>query len=235
LSFKVDLHVHTCYSSDCTTTLEEAVIFSKKKGLNGIAITDHDTVEGALQLLGKKNKDLVIIPGIETSTNQGHILGINVTTTIPSNLTIKETIVKIHEAGGIAIAAHPSAIFKGGTGLDERIVSHGLDGVEVVNSSAFPFFLLNYLNKRFADRTGLPRTAGSDSHLPDTIGLAYTIIRDVGSELDIENMVRSVKKGMTVPFGRPTPWKLRFQKITRKKGKMGTLASKAGVDRNLRR
>jgi predicted metal-dependent phosphoesterase TrpH len=213
LSFKVDLHVHTCYSRDCATTLEEVIFFSKKKGLNGVAITDHDTVEGALKLLGKKDKDLVIIPGIEVSTSQGHILGINVTTPIPSRLSIKETIDRIHEAGGIAIAAHPSAFFKGGTGLGEGIVSHGLDAVEVVNSSDFPFFLLKYLNKRFADRIGLPQTGGSDSHLPETIGLAYTIIEDIGSELDIENIVQAIKNGMTIPFGIPTPWKLRLRKI----------------------
>jgi len=83
LYLKIDLHVHTCYSGDCATTLEEVVSQSKRKGLNGVAITDHNTVEGAPKLIQRKNADLMIIPGIEVSTTRGHILGINVTMPIP--------------------------------------------------------------------------------------------------------------------------------------------------------
>jgi len=104
------------------------------------------------------------------STSRGHILGINTTSPIPRGLSVKETTKRIHEAGGIAIAAHPSAIFKDGVGLNAEIASSGIDAIEVVNSSAFPFLLLTHLNRRFADRFRFPQTAGSDSHLPETIG-----------------------------------------------------------------
>ncbi|MCW4020866.1 MAG: PHP domain-containing protein, partial [Candidatus Bathyarchaeota archaeon] len=78
MSFKIDLHVHTCYSGDCTTTLEEVISYARKRGLDGVAITDHDTISGAMRLLERKDTDLLIIPGIEVSTDQGHVLGINV-------------------------------------------------------------------------------------------------------------------------------------------------------------
>jgi len=216
LPLKIDFHVHTCYSKDCSTSLEDVIICSKKRGLNGVAITDHDTVEGALKLLKKSNDQTIIIPGIEVSTKAGHILGINVTTSIPQGLSIEETVERIHEAGGISIAAHPSAIYKSGIGLSEKIVSQGIDAVEVINSSAFPFFLLNYLSRRLAYRTKLPQIGGSDSHLPETIGLAYTIIGNVDVNSEIEEIIHAVKKGMSIPYGRPVPWKLRLRKILQK-------------------
>lgn len=213
MPLKIDLHVHTCYSRDCSTTLEDIVSFSKKKRLSGVAITDHDTIEGALRLLKMENNGLIVIPGIEVSTDEGHVLGLNVTTSIPWGLSAKETIDKIHEAGGIAIAAHPSTMFKSGIGLGRKLGSCGFDAVEVINSSLFPFFLLTYLTKRSATRTGLPQTAGSDSHLPETIGLAYTIFEDPEPEESVEGIVKAVTEGKIIPFGQPVPWRLRLRKI----------------------
>ncbi len=213
---KFDLHVHTCYSHDCATTLDDVVRYAKKQGLSGVAITDHDTVEGALRLL-ETETDIVVIPGIEVSTNRGHILGINVKSHIPKGLSVEETVKNIHESGGIAIAAHPSAFYKGGIGLGKEIASYGMDAVEVVNSSSFPFFLMTYLNRRFASNVGLPQTGGSDSHLAETIGLAYTTIEKAEADMNAENVVKAIKKGATEPFGRSTPFTLRFKKI--KKGR----------------
>ena len=217
MSLRIDLHVHTCYSRDCATTLDEVMLYTKKMGLSGVAITDHDTVEGALRLVKNRN-GLIVIPGIEVSTNRGHIIGLNIVTPIPPRLTVEETVERIHEAGGIAVAAHPLAVFKNGiigVGLGGKVASYGLDAVEVVNSSVFPFFL-NGLSKRFAVRIGLPQTAGSDSHLAETIGLAYTTIEDVSPEPNVEDIIEAVKKGMTMPYGKPIPWRLRLQKVLRK-------------------
>jgi len=213
LPIKIDFHVHTCYSDDCSTNLRDVIIYSRKKGLDGVVITDHNTVEGALKLLKSKNSKIIIIPGIEVSTATGHILGINVKRLIPRGLSVEETVKKIHEAGGIAIAAHPSAIYKSGIGLSEKIVCQGIDAVEGINSSVFPFFLLNYLSRRLAYRAKLPQTGGSDSHLPETIGLAYTVINGVDENPEIEEIIHAVKKGMSIPYGKPIPWRLRLRKM----------------------
>ncbi len=214
---KIDLHVHTCYSGDCATLLEEVISYSKRKGLNGVAITDHNTVEGALKLLKMKNTGLLIIPGIEVSTKRGHILGINITTQIPKGLDADETVDRIHEAGGIAVAAHPSDVFKKGIGLDESMGSLNLDAIEVINSSSLPFFLTTYLSGKLAERLHLPKTAGSDSHLPETIGLAYTIIE---AESRVEDIIQRLRKGMNTITGGPIPWSLRFKKMFKKREKV---------------
>ncbi len=215
MPIKIDFHVHTCYSDDCSTSLREVITYSRKRGLDGVAITDHDTIEGALSLLEKKDSGIIVIPGIEVSTESGHILGINIKKPIPPGLSVKETVKRIHEAGGIAIAAHPSAVYKSGIGLSGDIASQGIDAVEVINSSVIPFFLSNYLSRRLAHRAKLPQTGGSDSHLPETIGLAYTVVNGVDRNSGIEEIIRAVKRGMSIPYGKPIPWRLRLRKILR--------------------
>lgn len=210
---KIDFHVHTCYSSDCSTSLREVIAYSRKRGLDGVAITDHDTIEGALKLLENNDKKIIIIPGIEVSTNAGHILGINIKRSIPPGLSVEETVRMIHEAGGIAIAAHPSAIYKSGIGMKEEITSQGIDAIESINSSVFPFYLMNYLSRRLASRTRLPQTGGSDSHLPETVGLAYTVVNGVERQSEVEEIIRAVRKGMCFPYGKPFPWRIRLRRI----------------------
>lgn len=209
LPLKMDLHVHTCYSHDATTTPKEVVAYAKKQGLDGVAITDHDTVEGALKLVQKQS--LLIIPGIEISTKGGHVLALNVTTEIPPKLSPLETIKCIHEAGGVAVAAHPTAVSKGGLRrqMRQHIVS-SFDAVEVINSTAFPFFLSTHMSQKLAVRLNLPQTAGSDAHHASGIGLAYT---NIEADPDADEIVQAIKKGMTVPFGKPIRWRTRLQNI----------------------
>ncbi len=88
-----------------------------------------------------------------------------------------------------------------------RQITSNSDAIEVINSSTFPFFLSTRLARRLAVNLNLPQTAGSDSHRPSDIGTAYTLI-DADSEID--EVVHAIKKGATVPFGKPIPWKARF-------------------------
>jgi predicted metal-dependent phosphoesterase TrpH len=78
---KLDLHVHTKYSADGIVEPIDYIKFARKSGLDGFAITDHNEVKGAAKTyeLAKKNKDLIIIRGIEVSSDQGHILGYGIT------------------------------------------------------------------------------------------------------------------------------------------------------------
>ena len=210
MPLKIDLHVHTCYSEDSLITLEELIKQLRRKGLDGAAITDHDTIEGAKKILKSNIDDLLIIPGIEVSTKGGHILGINVMELIPSGLSVEETIERIHEAGGIAIAAHPQTLLKDGLGLNHKILNLGLDAIEVVNSSVFPFLPLTYLAKKFAERYNIPQTAGSDSHMPETIGLAYTLINNDGDSVD--DIIKAIRRGLTTPVGKGMPLTLRIKR-----------------------
>jgi len=201
LGLKIDLHVHTCYSYDAVTTLKEVVVYSKKRGLDGVAITDHDTLAGALKL---QNSDLIVIPGIEITTRRGHLLALNVTTPIPPKLDINETIQRIHEAGGIAVAAHPTLFYK--SAPSQRTASY--DAIEVINSTAIPFQLFKRLNQKFATRLNLPQTGGSDSHYAPEIGAAYTLIK---ADPDVDEIVRAIKRGATTPVGKSIPWRMRLE------------------------
>ena len=205
LTLKIDLHVHTCYSNDGTTTPKQLITYSRKKGLDGVAITDHDTIQGALELAN--NREIIIIPGIEIDTLQGHVLALNVIEPIPLNLTLLETIEKIHELGGIAVAAHPSVMLKG---LRTRMWRDlNFDAVEVINSAAFPFFLSTYLNRKMAVNLNLPQTGGSDAHCALEIGFAYTLI---DADPEIDEITEAIRRGATVPFGKAVPWGIRFEK-----------------------
>ena len=201
LGLKIDLHVHTCYSHDAVTTLKEVVTYSKKRGLDGVAITDHDTLTGALKL---QNSDLIVIPGIEITTLRGHLLALNVTTLIPAKLDINETIQRIHEAGGIAVAPHPTVFYK--SAPSQQTASY--DAIEVINSTAIPFHLFTYLNQKLATRLNLPQTAGSDSHYAPEIGAAYTVIE---ADPDVDEIVQAIKKGATIPMGKSIPWRIRLK------------------------
>lgn len=216
LPLRIDLHIHTCYSEDSTITLKEVVNCAKKRGLDGVAVTDHDTMIGALRLT--KQKSLIIIPGIEIISSHGHVLALNVTKPISPKCGLLETVEKIHQLGGIAIIAHPMVILKAGVGRKMYSASN-LDAVEVINANAFPFFLSTYLSRRLASRLGLPQTAGSDAHHPLEIGNAYNL---VDSDSNRDDIIEAVKKGETIPFGKPISWVSRFQR------------GAAGVQRRLR-
>jgi predicted metal-dependent phosphoesterase TrpH len=202
LGLKIDFHVHTCYSHDSVITLKQVVSFAKKRGLDGVAITDHNTVKGALKL---KTGEILVVPGIEISTLQGHLLGINLTTPIPPKMGIEETVQQIHDAGGIAVAPHPFSFYKS---PPSRCVSC-YDAVEVMNASSIPFSVLTYYSRRFAERLGLPQTGGSDSHYAPEIGLAYTMVE---ADLDIDEIVCAIEKGAVFPMGNRVPWKTKFER-----------------------
>lgn len=221
MPLKIDLHVHTRCSGDSTITLEDILEQIRRRSLDGVAITDHDTVDGAIEtsrLISKSGANRpIIIPGVEVSTADGHIIGLNVAEPVPSGLSAEETVERIHESGGIAVAAHPQAAFKHGVGLGPRILSLGLDAIEVINSASFPFRLSVSSCRRFAEAYGLPQTAGSDSHIPEAIGLAYTLINS--EDRSVDAVVESIRLGLATPVGRGMPLQLRVKSLLRVRGR----------------
>jgi len=133
---KADLHVHTLYSHDAVITLQELETWSLKRGVDCIAVTDHEEIRGALK--AKKNLERIrVIPGVEFYTEYGHIIGLGIEK-YPSNrrnMNGLEIVEYIEAEGGLSILAHP---------LD-----------------------------RLAEDLGKGITAGSDSHIPETIGYSH--------------------------------------------------------------
>ncbi len=204
MKIKIDLHVHTCYSYDSLITPKELVFYAKKFGLDGVAITDHDRLDSALKIA--RDTEFFIIPGMEISSSNGHIVALNVQEPIPKGLNADETADKIHNAGGLAVACHPIALFKGSLG---KHTSSRFDAVEVINASAFPFRFSVKRSKKLASSLGIPEVGGTDAHYGPEIGCAYTL---VDSELKVDQALKAIGKGMCQPFGKAIPWKLRLKK-----------------------
>jgi predicted metal-dependent phosphoesterase TrpH len=204
LRVKVDLHVHTVYSSDSLITLDALVFYAKQRGLNAVAVTDHNRVDGALKMAGET--DFLIIPGTEVNSRDGHVVALNVHEVIPRDLSAEETVERIHEAGGVAVACHPFAMFKGSLG---KHASGKFDAVEVINASASPFRRSVRKAEEVAARFKLPRVAGTDAHYAPAVGYAYTV---VDAELSVDAVVKAIAAGRCQPFGAPVPLRLKLEK-----------------------
>ncbi len=208
LKLKIDLHVHTIYSSDAFITPKQLVSQAKMRGLDGVAVTDHDRLDGAMRIC--RETDFLVVPGIEISTADGHVVGLNVQETIPKGLRSAETVERIHQAGGIAIACHPVVFLK--RSLHDR-VTRDFDAIEVINSSSLPFGFSRKRSEELAFRLGLARVAGTDAHFAPEIGCAYTI---VDSEPRSDDIVDAIKNGRCEPLGGAIPVSVRFRREFRK-------------------
>ena len=212
IPLKIDLHIHTSFSLDSSITLKELVIYSRLRGLDGVAVTEHNAVNRSQEL--EKISDLLIIPGIEISTSQGHVLAIDTDEHMKLGLPYAETIDQIHDANGLAILAHPTGFFKG---FGKKNLGQDWDAIEVVNASAIPFSLSVHKNRKIAVQLGLPQTGGSDAHFAPEIGMAYTLVK---AEKTVSDVVKAIKDGEVTPQGKGIPWRMRLRRTFQKvKGK----------------
>lgn len=169
---KVDLHVHTLYSNDGKTTLEELLDYAEAAGIGCVAVTDHNQFEAYPRL--KDNGRVIIIPAEEVSSAEGHIVALGIDRLIPRDLSVQETIDRIHEAGGYAFAAHP---YRWWSGLGEANTrKYPFDGIEARNGRSTPRG--NKRSERLAREIGKPVSAGSDAHTPRHIGEGYIEVPD---------------------------------------------------------
>lgn len=185
---KCDLHIHTHYSHDSNALLKDIIDSAIEKGIDCLAITDHDEVEGANEAIEyARNKPILIIPGIEVKSRDGDILGLNIRKPIPKNLSAEQTIEKIKEQGGLAIIAHPFGDWhpfeRDLTDLIDKI-----DGIEIMNASVF---IGNKKAQEFVKKHDLVFTAGSDAHCPKFIGRMYLEIP--GKNLSIEQVLEAIR------------------------------------------
>ena len=177
-----DLHIHSIHSWDGTSAV--SAILKKASHhlkLDVIAITDHDEINGALEaLMLAPYYGIEVVPGIEISTRDGHLLGLYVTRKIPAGMPLIDTLLCIKDAGGIAIAAHPSA--SGMTNLSETVITEALNhpracevlvGIETYNASLV-FMHSNREASKMAERLPVARTGNSDAHLLWLVGQGAT-------------------------------------------------------------
>lgn len=168
---KFDMHVHSSHSGDSKNRIEEVLEACVKKGLSGVAIMDHNSLDGSRYALSLKREDILIIPGMEISSAKGHILAYNVHEEVPRELEVAETIDIIRSQGGIAVAAHPYRMW---SGLGEEVtMTNDFDAIEIHNGRSTHTH--NDLAAKLAVKMCKPFTAGSDSHELSTVGKAYFV------------------------------------------------------------
>ena len=169
---KADLHIHTKYSLDCDTSLEQIISRCEEIGINCIAIADHGTVEGALKI-----QDIAPFPVIvaeEILTPHGEIMGMFLEEGISSGLSAGETISRIKAQGGLVCIPHPFCMFRA-SALDTNILEEIIEQVDIIEVFNARSLLHRSSAKAqiFAQKYGIPGSAGSDAHTPCEIGNGY--------------------------------------------------------------
>lgn len=206
---KLDLHIHSQYSEDGAGTPQEIIKQLKKRGLHGMAITDHNKVEGGLNALKITPKDFIVIPGIEISTNDGHIIGLGVKDNIPRELSAEVSIEKILDLGGIPIVPH---LFRSMSGIKEEKLRHVIDKVsalEVFNSCSVP--QSNLKVAKLARKLNLGGTGGSDSHNPNFVGYGYTTVDT--TDYSIDSVISEIIKKKTWGEGKTLSFDYRSDRM----------------------
>ena len=163
----LDIHLHSKYS-DGLYSPRVIAKQAKMLDLDGFALTDHDTVDGLMEAKrAAKEFNLKFIPGTEVSSDQGHVLALGVDEVVGKG-PLDETIERIHELGGIAIAPHPYDIFR--HGVRNYVKEFKFDYIEAFNArTVFP--TLNDKAEFEAKKLKMPMTAGSDAHNLQCMGL----------------------------------------------------------------
>lgn len=198
---KMDSHIHSKYSHDSNSKLEDIIKTAKKENIDIIAISDHNTVDGTSEILSKtRSTDILAIPSIEISSTHGHILGFGCEEIIPKNLSPEETIDKIHEMAGIAIIPHPYCFYRHGLLCECDYKDLKIDGIETKNAR----FIIGHSNrkaKKLSQKENIPSLGASDAHYWKFVGDCYSL---VSCEKDIDSVLKAIRKGNIEAHGKGT-------------------------------
>jgi predicted metal-dependent phosphoesterase TrpH len=196
----LDLHCHSRFSADGVAEPEDMVAEARAKGLHGFAVTDHNTSacvdyfeeHGFLNREGLPVDGLLIIPGQEITTAEGHLIALGIC--LPDNLKgipAFDAVKLIHEKGGLAIPPHPYDRFR--AGIREPVLETlELDALEVFNAATT---LKRYNRQAFdyAQSRGLAMTASSDAHDSEALGTAYSILE--AETFSVAGVLDAIRKG----------------------------------------
>lgn len=208
---RVDMHSHTMWSGDCTTTPDELEEALSDCGIDVVCITDHNTVNGALALRDRLPCRVVV--GQEVRTSLGELIGLFLTERLPHGIRPAEAVQRIRDQGGLVYVPHPYDPMRhclAADAIDGLARDGGIDAIEVINAKTS----LAHLNRRAAEaaaRFGLPGGAGSDAHVPGAFGAAYIEMDDFGPGGPAA-FLEALRSGTPVGhhWDRPRPWRARI-------------------------
>ena len=206
---RVDMHVHTMWSGDSTTTPDEIAEMVVATGLHVVCITDHHAIAGAIRLA--RELPCTVIVGEEIATHAGELIGLFLSERIPQGLTAHETAARIRDQGGVVYVPHPFDPMRRNlakSALDELTAAGLIDALEVINSKT-SLGSLNQQAAEYSTDNGLLAGAGSDCHVPEALGAAYVEMPSFDGPRDFLAALRSA-----VPIGHhhdpPREWRPRI-------------------------
>ncbi len=190
---KYDLHVHTDYSPDGSLSPEMVIKIAKSRDLQGVAITDHNTIKGGVEAKRYETGNFTIIVGSEIKTDRGDLIGLFLTDEVQSR-NLQEASSEIRSQGGLVVIPHPFDRFRRSAINPTVEEARMADALEVYNSRC----LLQRCNKmamEMARKIGIGITAGSDAHFSREIGSAGIIT-------DSDDLKTAIIRGQVRVFGR---------------------------------
>jgi len=198
---KMDSHIHSEYSPDSNSKIDYILDVARKRNIDVIAISDHNTVDGTSEVLRKtRNTDILAIPSIEISSTEGHILGFGCEENIPRDLTPEDTIDRIHDLGGLAIIPHPYCFYRHGLLHKTDYKKLKIDAIETKNAR----FIAGYCNnkaKKLSQKENIPSLGASDAHYWEFVGDCYSL---VDAEKDIDSIFKAIVKNNIEAHGKGT-------------------------------
>jgi predicted metal-dependent phosphoesterase TrpH len=206
----VELHTHSEHSYDGRDSVDLLLEQAAAVGLDAIAITDHDEIDGSLEAVSRApDYGLVAIPGMEVTSEAGHVLALGVSEAVPAGLSFADTLAAIADQGGVSVVPHPFQESRSGVlaNISKDQLARA-DAIEIYNSR----LLTGRSNRqaaRFARRRSLPTTAGSDAHISEMVGQAVT--RVDAAEPTAEAILEAIREGRTTVEGKRTPWHISFR------------------------
>ncbi len=192
-TLRADLHTHTHFSRDSVASPRALVDACRRKGIDCLAVTDHNTIRGGLE--ARELADFTVIVGEEVRTADGEVIGLFLTEEIPGGLPAEETVGRILAQGGVAGVPHPYDRLRLGLRHDEMVrLLPRLSFVEALNARiVFPAD--NGRARRFAEGNGLAMSAATDAHHPLEIGRCYVEMRPFEGPQDF---VAALREGRIV-------------------------------------
>lgn len=173
---KYDLHVHSKYSLDGYVEPEVIVKTARKKGLSGLAVTDHNTIQGGLKAVKYETNDFKVIVGSEIETDRGEVIGLFLNEEIKS-YSFQDVVQEIKDQCGLVIIPHPFDTIRG-NGIRPTVDDiPSVDCIEVYNSRCL-LEKFNHQAYEFAELNELKIVGGSDAHFAKEIGRAGVIVDD---------------------------------------------------------
>ena len=184
-----DFHIHTIYSADSLIQPKTLVdMLVAHNFIKVVAVTDHDSVRGckATVELASAYPDILVIPGVEISTEHGDLVILGTDELPPKPWTPEVVVDFAKSVGGVSIVAHPYREY----GMGDSARNYKVDAIEVLNGGSSQDS--NSQAKQLAKSLNLPGTAGSDAH---QVSELFSVYNKVDASLDIDEVFKAVRKG----------------------------------------